>query len=109
MVFPFYVFKLYPGGMINCLLFVHFLTEVIDWMVKNKMEVDAVDIAYTCGIEDQINPQKLLISFLRESKESSNKRKKAAQGSPAAVVSSLSSSVPYKIKLVGGFLLLFSS
>ncbi|XP_019169864.1 PREDICTED: protein FRIGIDA isoform X2 [Ipomoea nil] len=61
------------------------IPEVIDWMVKSKMEVDAVDIAYTCGIEDQINPQKLLISFLRESKESSNKRKKAALGSPAAV------------------------
>lgn len=61
------------------------IPEVIDWMVKSKMEVDAVDTAYTCGIEDQINPQKLLISFLRESKDSSNKRKKLVQGSPASV------------------------
>ncbi|CAH9075816.1 unnamed protein product [Cuscuta epithymum] len=64
------------------------ISEVIDWMVKNKMEVDAADLAYTCGLEKQINPQKLLISFLRESKDSYNKRKATAKGSPSAMMDS---------------------
>lgn len=55
-------------------------------MVKQNMEVDAVHIAYTFGIEDSFNPRKLLTSFLLDSKESLKKRIEKSQGSLTAVV-----------------------
>lgn len=55
--------------------------------MKKKMVVDAVDIVYTFGLEEKFNPQKILISFLRESKETWKKPKKGSQGSPSTLVS----------------------
>ncbi|KAL0354932.1 UNVERIFIED_CONTAM: protein FRIGIDA [Sesamum radiatum] len=49
------------------------------------MEIDAVDIAYTFGLEERFYPQAVLTSFLRESKESWKKPKKGSQGSAAAL------------------------
>ncbi|XP_055825774.1 protein FRIGIDA-like [Solanum dulcamara] len=61
------------------------ITEIVEGMVNQKMEIEAVDIAYTFGIEDRFNPQKLVTSFLRESKEPLKKMKGKSQGSLAAV------------------------
>ncbi|CAA2974134.1 Hypothetical predicted protein [Olea europaea subsp. europaea] len=61
------------------------LSASIDEMMKNKMEVDAVDIVYTFGLQEKFNPQAMLISFLRESKESWKKAKQLAQGSSLAL------------------------
>lgn len=55
--------------------------------MKKKMVVDAVDIVYTFGLEERFNPQTILISFLRESKETWKKPKKGSQGSPTTFVS----------------------
>ncbi|XP_027169073.1 protein FRIGIDA [Coffea eugenioides] len=60
-------------------------SDIIGWMVKNKMAVDAVDVACTFGFEDKFNPQTILTSFLRESKETSKKTKSSTQGSLAAL------------------------
>lgn len=60
-------------------------SDITGWMVKNKMAVDAVDLAYTFGFEDKFNPQTILTSFLRESKETSKKTKRSTQGSLAAL------------------------
>ncbi|KAH6781899.1 hypothetical protein C2S52_001325 [Perilla frutescens var. hirtella] len=57
------------------------ITEIVEDMMKKKMEVDAVDIVYTFGLEERFNPQTILISFLRESKETWKKPKKGSQGS----------------------------
>ncbi|KAK6147939.1 hypothetical protein DH2020_018851 [Rehmannia glutinosa] len=57
------------------------IPEIVEGMVKNKMEVDAVDIVYTFGLEERFNPQTILMSYLRESKESWKKPKKGSQGS----------------------------
>ncbi|XP_006341440.1 uncharacterized protein [Solanum tuberosum] len=54
-------------------------------MVKQNLEVDAVHIVYTSGIEDRFNPRRLLTSFLLDSRESLKKRNKKSQGSLAAV------------------------
>lgn len=62
-------------------------TEIVEELMKKKLEVEAVDIVYTFGLEDRFNPQKVLISFLRESKETWKRLKKGSQGSAAAVVS----------------------
>ncbi|MCD7458483.1 hypothetical protein HAX54_038358 [Datura stramonium] len=59
------------------------IPEITEGMVKQKMEIDAVDIAYTFGIEDRFNPQKLVTSFLRESEEPLKKMKGKSQGSLA--------------------------
>ncbi|KAI3455188.1 hypothetical protein Pfo_011851 [Paulownia fortunei] len=61
------------------------IPEIVEGMMKNKMEVDAVDIAYTFGLEERFNPQTVLISFLRESKESWKRPKKGSQGSAASL------------------------
>lgn len=55
-------------------------------MLKNKMAVDAVDIAYTFGFEDKFDPQTILTSYLQESKESSKKTKRSPQDSLTALV-----------------------
>ncbi|KAM3268895.1 protein FRIGIDA isoform X1 [Capsicum chacoense] len=49
--------------------------EIIEGMVKQNMEVDSVHVAYTFGIEDRFNPQRLLTSFLLDSEESLKKMK----------------------------------
>lgn len=58
------------------------IQEIVEEMMKKKMVVDAVDIVYTFGLEERFNPQTILISFLRESKETWKKPKKGSQGSP---------------------------
>ncbi|KAJ9567873.1 hypothetical protein OSB04_003839 [Centaurea solstitialis] len=40
------------------------IPEVIDWMVKNDLEIEAADIAYTFGLEDKCRPQTILTTFL---------------------------------------------
>ena len=65
------------------------VSDIIGWMVKNKMAVDAVDVACTFGFEDKFNPQTILTAFLQESKETSKKTKRATQGSLAALVGSV--------------------
>ncbi|PIN10733.1 hypothetical protein CDL12_16672 [Handroanthus impetiginosus] len=59
------------------------IPEIVEGMIKNKMEVDAVDIACTFGLEEMFNPQTILLSFLRESKEYWKKPKKGSNGSAA--------------------------
>ncbi|XP_019234432.1 PREDICTED: protein FRIGIDA-like [Nicotiana attenuata] len=54
--------------------------DIIEEMVKNKRVVDAVHIVYSVGIQDKFNPEKLLTSFLRESKDSFDEMKRS-QGS----------------------------
>ncbi|MCD7458163.1 hypothetical protein HAX54_037428 [Datura stramonium] len=73
------------GALTRSNVFMAKIPEIIEGMVKQKMEIDAVDIAYTFGIEDRFNPQKLVTSFLRESEEPLKKMKGKSQGSLAAV------------------------
>lgn len=55
--------------------------------MKNKRTaVDAVDLAYTFGLQDKFSTQTMLTSFLRESKEFWKKTKKTSQGSLHALV-----------------------
>ncbi|KAG6388417.1 hypothetical protein SASPL_149843 [Salvia splendens] len=61
------------------------ISEIVEEMMKKKMEVDAVDIVYTFGLEERFNPHTILISFLQESNETWKKSKKGPQGSPATL------------------------
>ncbi|GFP84718.1 protein frigida [Phtheirospermum japonicum] len=56
------------------------IPEMVEGMMKNRMEVDAVNLVYTFGLEERFNPQTILVSYLRESKESWKKTKKGQQG-----------------------------
>ncbi|KAK9278869.1 hypothetical protein L1049_028448 [Liquidambar formosana] len=58
------------------------IPDIIEGMMKNGMNIEAVDIAYTFGVEDKFPPQTILASFLRESKEAWKRTKREAQGSP---------------------------
>ncbi|XP_016504726.1 protein FRIGIDA-like isoform X1 [Nicotiana tabacum] len=58
-----------------------YLQEIIEGMVKHKMEVEAVDVAYTFGVEEKISPCTILSSFLHVFKESLKKRKWKSHGS----------------------------
>ncbi|XP_076882638.1 uncharacterized protein LOC143531174 [Bidens hawaiensis] len=40
------------------------IPEVIDFMVKKNLEIEAADIAYAFGLEDKCHPQNILASFL---------------------------------------------
>ncbi|XP_024976860.1 uncharacterized protein LOC112514561 isoform X2 [Cynara cardunculus var. scolymus] len=40
------------------------IPEVIDWMLKNDLYIEAADIAYTFGLEDKCRPQTILTTFL---------------------------------------------
>ncbi|KAG6390703.1 hypothetical protein SASPL_148442 [Salvia splendens] len=61
------------------------ISEIVEEMMTKKMEVDAVDIVYTFGLEERFNPYTILISFLQESNETWKKSKKGPQGSPATL------------------------
>lgn len=61
--------------------------DTVEEMMKRKMEVDAVDFVYTFGLEQRFNPQSILVSFLRESKETWKKSRKGSHGSSATLVS----------------------
>ncbi|KAJ0578517.1 hypothetical protein HanIR_Chr05g0248801 [Helianthus annuus] len=41
------------------------IPEVIDLMVKNNLEIEAADIAFTFGLEDKCRPLSILATFLR--------------------------------------------
>ncbi|XP_010318685.3 FRIGIDA-like protein 2 [Solanum lycopersicum] len=60
------------------------IPEIIEGMVKQNSEVDAVHIAYTFRI-DRFNPRRILTSFLLNSRESLKKRNEKSEGSLAAV------------------------
>ncbi|KAJ4972781.1 hypothetical protein NE237_005955 [Protea cynaroides] len=59
------------------------IPDIIHGMVKNRMHIEAIDVACTFRVEEKFPPQKILISFLRESKEVWKRTRREAQGSPA--------------------------
>ncbi|KAG9150882.1 hypothetical protein Leryth_003013 [Lithospermum erythrorhizon] len=59
--------------------------EIIEEMIKNKQEVDAIDVAYTFGFEERFDFQTVLTSMLQKFKELPNKGKKSSQALPSAV------------------------
>lgn len=61
------------------------IPDIIEWMTKKKMEVEAVDIIYTFGMESRFLPGKILKSFLLESKQTWKKTKQASEGSVSIV------------------------
>ncbi|XP_057976189.1 protein FRIGIDA [Malania oleifera] len=61
------------------------MADIMDAMGKNGMHVEAIDIAYTLGIEDKFPPQTILTAYLRESKEAYKKARRDAQSSPVAL------------------------
>ncbi|XP_058195722.1 protein FRIGIDA-like [Rhododendron vialii] len=61
------------------------IPDIIEWMVKNKMEVEAVDVMYTFGMESRFLPVKILKSFLLEGKQTWKKTKQASEGSVSIV------------------------
>ncbi|XP_057464648.1 protein FRIGIDA-like [Actinidia eriantha] len=61
------------------------IPEIIEWMMKNKMELEAVDIVFIFGMESRFPPETILTSFLQESKESLKKARKTSQGSSAVL------------------------
>ncbi|WMV22011.1 hypothetical protein MTR67_015396 [Solanum verrucosum] len=73
------------GALTRSNVFMAKITEIIEGMVNQKMEIEAVDFAYTFGMEDRFNSQKLVTTFLRESKEPLKKMKGKWQGSLATV------------------------
>ncbi|KAK9080592.1 hypothetical protein SSX86_000350 [Deinandra increscens subsp. villosa] len=42
------------------------IPEVIDWMVKNNLEIEAADIAYTFKLEDKCHPRNILVTYLHK-------------------------------------------
>nr|XP_043638728.1 uncharacterized protein LOC122609846 [Erigeron canadensis] len=42
------------------------LPEVIDWMVKSNLEIEAADVVYTFGLEDKCHPEAMLMTFLHK-------------------------------------------
>ncbi|XP_043725435.1 protein FRIGIDA-like isoform X2 [Telopea speciosissima] len=57
--------------------------DIIQGMEKNRMHIEAIDVACTFWVEEEKFPQKILASFLRESKEIWKRMRREAQGSPA--------------------------
>ncbi|XP_002511054.2 protein FRIGIDA [Ricinus communis] len=58
------------------------VSDILERMMNNGMKIEAIDVAYTFGIEDKFPPQKLLTSFLRDSKEALKRRRREANNSP---------------------------
>ncbi|KAF2311610.1 hypothetical protein GH714_025243 [Hevea brasiliensis] len=58
------------------------VSGILERMMNNGMKIEAVDVAYTFGIEDKFPPQKLLTSFLRDANEASKRRRREANNSP---------------------------
>ncbi|KAF8378090.1 hypothetical protein HHK36_029426 [Tetracentron sinense] len=56
--------------------------DIIQGMLKNGMHIEAVDVAYTFGVEDKFHPKTILTSFLRESKEVLKKTRRGSNSSP---------------------------
>ncbi|XP_059640788.1 protein FRIGIDA [Cornus florida] len=61
-------------------------SEIIEWMVKKKMEVEAVDIVYIFGLENRFSPQAILTPFMRRSKETFKKVKNSARSSDPELI-----------------------
>ncbi|XP_042497550.1 uncharacterized protein LOC122076300 [Macadamia integrifolia] len=61
--------------------FPYCVTDIIQEMVKNRMHIEAIDVACTFGVEEKFS-QNILTSFLRESKEIWKRTRREAQGSP---------------------------
>ncbi|GER48536.1 FRIGIDA [Striga asiatica] len=59
-----------------------FLCYIVERMLKHKMEVEAVDLIYTFGLQERFNPQNVLVSYLQQSTESWGK---GSQTSTAAL------------------------
>ncbi|KAF3953356.1 hypothetical protein CMV_021189 [Castanea mollissima] len=57
------------------------IPDIIEEMMKNGSSVEAVDVAYTFGVEEKFNPQTILTSFLRKSKEAWKRTRAVAHGS----------------------------
>ncbi|CAH1428575.1 unnamed protein product [Lactuca virosa] len=50
-------------ALVGSTIFIQKVTELIDWMVKLNMEIEAADLAYTMGLEDKFHPQTILTTF----------------------------------------------
>lgn len=61
-------------------------TGIIEGMMNHEMNVKAIEVVYTFGVEDKFSPQTILNSFLRQSTELWNKMKGEARGSLTALV-----------------------
>ncbi|WCJ36386.1 Protein FRIGIDA [Euphorbia peplus] len=58
------------------------ISDILERMMSNGIKIEAVDVAYAFGIEDKFPPQKILSSYLRDSKEALKRRKRDASNSP---------------------------
>lgn len=58
---------------------------IIEGMMNHEMNVKALEVVYTFGVEDKFSPQTILNSFLRQSTELWNKMKGEARGSLTAL------------------------
>ncbi|KAF3644197.1 hypothetical protein P3S67_009302 [Capsicum chacoense] len=61
------------GALKRSSVFMEYIPKLIEWRVKCNV-VDAVDIAYTFGLEDKSDPLRLLTSFIKESEETLSKK-----------------------------------
>lgn len=55
-------------------------------MLKNKKEIEAVDIVYTFEVQDRFPPQTILSSFLSRSNEIWKRKRKETEDSVDALV-----------------------
>ncbi|KDP22503.1 hypothetical protein JCGZ_26334 [Jatropha curcas] len=58
------------------------ISDILERMMNHGAKIEAVDVAYTFGVEKKFPPQKLLTSFLRDSNEALKRRKREANISP---------------------------
>ncbi|KAL3631766.1 hypothetical protein CASFOL_024750 [Castilleja foliolosa] len=67
-------------------LLMYKITDIVVGLLKHKMEVDAVDLVYTFGLEERFSPHDILASHLLESKESWKMPQKGPQSSLPATI-----------------------
>ncbi|KAL3335923.1 hypothetical protein AABB24_031913 [Solanum stoloniferum] len=65
--------KLISGVLRRSSIFMEYIPKLIQWGVKGNV-INAIDIAYTFGFEDKLDPLGLLTSFLKESEETLSKK-----------------------------------
>ncbi|XP_065872031.1 protein FRIGIDA [Euphorbia lathyris] len=58
------------------------ISDILERMMSNGMKIEAVDVANAFGIEDKFPPQKILSSYLRDTKEALKRRKRDGSNSP---------------------------
>lgn len=61
-------------------------TGITDGMMKKGMVVNAIDLAYTFGFEENFSPQTALTSFLQKSEETWKKSKQDLRDFPSSLV-----------------------